>query len=687
MESKTSRPILITRAAAVVVVGIVVLELALLRGAASQPSPFAAFLGRFHALAVHLPIGVLLWLAFAEVLTWSPRLRDRIDPLTGILLSALLTTAIAAFTLGLLLARSDGYSGALVSQHRALMAATVIAIACCVLVWSIQSPDRVGPRRTLYRLMLALTVGLLSGGAHFGGSLTHGETYLTKYAPGFVKKMMTASPDPTPSSRPESTPSSDPLIYADVIAPMLRERCVECHGPETAKSGLRLDTLQAMKTGGRGGPALIAGDAAHSPLTDRVSMDAQADDRMPPAPRPPLTAGEIALLRWWVDRGAREDAHVRDALVPEAARTLLEQSVEPTKPSTPKAPTPDAAPTSMTAPAPAPSAGASIEPGQALLYRDVVAPLLGARCGRCHGAAKQKGRLRVDSLEALRAGGKGGPAIVTPTGGTLLARVRAPRSADEHMPPADEPQLTSAQVALLAFWIESGASTTALASSAPAALVASARGLGASRTSPARVPAEPPSSSPIEPATSRAPTTAGEVDLYGGIVRPILERACAKCHRGADANGSFDLDDDASLAAISAKGKSLLLDRLTLPLSDTDHMPPKKEAQLKPGELAVIKRWIDAGARRDGSVARADLPPDMVASVEPAAPSEPTTQPQSAPEPKPPPVVTAAQVHGGGCAACALGAPAKTSRDLVAGLLASVGSAVWLARRRRRPMT
>ncbi len=53
----------------------------------------------------------------------------------------------------------------------------------------------------------------------------------------------------------------------------------------------------------------------------------------------------------------------------------------------------------------------------------------------------------------------------------------------------------------------------------------------------------------------------------------------------------------------------------------------------------------------------------------------------------PPPVVTAAQVHGGGCAACALGAPAKTSRDLVAGLLASVGSAVWLARRRRRPMT
>src|SRR5439155_16720358 len=42
-----------------------------------------------------------------------------------------------------------------------------------------------------------------------------------------------------------------------------------------------------------------------------------------------------------------------------------------------------------------------------------VRPVLVARCVKCHGAAQQKGKLRLDSREAVLAGGESGPAVVS----------------------------------------------------------------------------------------------------------------------------------------------------------------------------------------------------------------------------------------------------------------------------------
>ena len=46
------------------------------------------------------------------------------------------------------------------------------------------------------------------------------------------------------------------------------------------------------------------------------------------------------------------------------------------------------------------------------LYNDLVAPILTAKCGACHGEEKQKGKLRLDSFEAILKGGTEGPSIV-----------------------------------------------------------------------------------------------------------------------------------------------------------------------------------------------------------------------------------------------------------------------------------
>jgi hypothetical protein len=96
------------------------------------------------------------------------------------------------------------------------------------------------------------------------------------------------------------------------------------------------------------------------------------------------------------------------------------------------------------------------------LYKDLVAPVLEAKCNKCHGTEKPKGKLSLVSLEAILKGGNEGPSIVAGKvdESPLLQRVYLPLDDEEHMPPEDKTQLTAEESAVLAFWIQSGAKGT-----------------------------------------------------------------------------------------------------------------------------------------------------------------------------------------------------------------------------------
>jgi hypothetical protein len=96
------------------------------------------------------------------------------------------------------------------------------------------------------------------------------------------------------------------------------------------------------------------------------------------------------------------------------------------------------------------------------LYKDLVAPVLEAKCNKCHGTEKPKGKLSLVSIEAILKGGNEGAAVVAGKvdESPLLQRVYLPLNDDEHMPPEDKEQLTAQETALLAFWIGSGAKAT-----------------------------------------------------------------------------------------------------------------------------------------------------------------------------------------------------------------------------------
>ncbi len=89
--------------------------------------------------------------------------------------------------------------------------------------------------------------------------------------------------------------------------------------------------------------------------------------------------------------------------------------------------------------------------------RDVY-PVLQRACFECHGAEKQKGKLRLDSREAAFRGGDGGPAIVAgkPDESEILRRVALPKTDGDVMPNRGG-LLSKNEIGHLRQWIGDGA--------------------------------------------------------------------------------------------------------------------------------------------------------------------------------------------------------------------------------------
>ena len=83
-------------------------------------------------------------------------------------------------------------------------------------------------------------------------------------------------------------------------AKVLEQRCLMCHGPSLAQSGLNLHTRETALKGGARGAAIVAGKPAESRLIQAVRRS--GDLAMPPSPK--LPEAEIATLEQWVAAGA-----------------------------------------------------------------------------------------------------------------------------------------------------------------------------------------------------------------------------------------------------------------------------------------------------------------------------------------------------------------------------------------------
>ena len=95
--------------------------------------------------------------------------------------------------------------------------------------------------------------------------------------------------------------AADLTHFEQRIRPLLIQNCIECHGPDKQKGGLRLDSRAGWQTGGDSGPALVPGKLAESKLWQAVSYT-DRDLKMPPKRK--LKESEVADLKLWIESGA-----------------------------------------------------------------------------------------------------------------------------------------------------------------------------------------------------------------------------------------------------------------------------------------------------------------------------------------------------------------------------------------------
>ena len=100
----------------------------------------------------------------------------------------------------------------------------------------------------------------------------------------------------------ESTPGGEGnRFFESEIRPLLVENCVECHGAEKQKGGLRLDSKTGAHAGGESGPVIVPGIPDSSLLITAVRYT-DASLEMPPKTK--LSKKSVAALERWIQMGA-----------------------------------------------------------------------------------------------------------------------------------------------------------------------------------------------------------------------------------------------------------------------------------------------------------------------------------------------------------------------------------------------
>ncbi len=95
-----------------------------------------------------------------------------------------------------------------------------------------------------------------------------------------------------------------PVSFSQQIRPILSRNCSGCHQPASRQSGLSLATFADLQTGGRKGPALIAGSPEKSVVVGYLTGETKP--QMPFGGKP-LPDDQIELFRRWIREGAKDD--------------------------------------------------------------------------------------------------------------------------------------------------------------------------------------------------------------------------------------------------------------------------------------------------------------------------------------------------------------------------------------------
>jgi len=108
------------------------------------------------------------------------------------------------------------------------------------------------------------------------------------------------------------------------VAAIFQKHCLDCHAVQDPEGKLVLETHETLLRGGESGPSIVPGKSGESLLARMIEGKFEKDGKvkfMPPGKRDKLSAGEIALIKAWIDEGAKPPAEaiasLKDLVVPD----------------------------------------------------------------------------------------------------------------------------------------------------------------------------------------------------------------------------------------------------------------------------------------------------------------------------------------------------------------------------------
>lgn len=239
------------------------------------------YLGNFHPVVLHLPIGAFL---FTFLLFISQKyLKSNFDPAVRLGLLFSFITSIITSVFGYILHLNGDYDSVLVDRHMWLAIATTILIGFVLYLHKKQKPYN----HVLSSFVFASVLLTITG--HNGGSLTHGKDYLK--LPDFEKEISIVSYDSI-------------HVFNQVISPILDSKCVKCHNTGKSKGNLMLSSIDKILIGGEKGQIIKSNSSVDSRLYTYLNLPIDDEMHMPPDGNSQLNENEKELIKLWIDEGA-----------------------------------------------------------------------------------------------------------------------------------------------------------------------------------------------------------------------------------------------------------------------------------------------------------------------------------------------------------------------------------------------
>ena len=239
------------------------------------------YLGNFHPVVLHLPIGAFL---FTFLLFISQKyLKSNFDPAVRMGLLFSFITSIITSIFGYILHLNGDYDSVLVDRHMWLAIATTILIGFVLYLHKKQKPYN----HILSSFVFATVLLTITG--HNGGSLTHGKDYLK--LPDFEKEISIVSYDSI-------------HVFNQVISPILDSKCVKCHNTGKSKGNLMLSSIDKILIGGEKGQIIKSNSSVDSRLYTYLNLPIDDEMHMPPDGNSQLNDNEKELIKLWIDEGA-----------------------------------------------------------------------------------------------------------------------------------------------------------------------------------------------------------------------------------------------------------------------------------------------------------------------------------------------------------------------------------------------